>query len=199
MLDRRLYLPQAWVEDEAYAERRAKCGVPKEVAFQTKPTLATEMIKAAHTAGTLPFRWLTLRQAQGRLCDEAFGRDTTFLDSVTDLVWYFAEVPKDTRVWLERPQIAVPEWSGHGRKPTREKLVSGEPNANEVHIIAAQLAAEKWIRHTIKEGSKGTIIADFAMLRVVAVRDGLPGPDVWLVFRRDPASVKSNIISATRR
>ena len=180
LLDRRLYLPQAWVEEAAYAERRAKCGVPKDITFQTKPALATEMIKAVHTVGTLPFRWLT--------CDEAFGRDTAFLDSVVDLVWYFAEVPKDTRVWLKRPQVAVPEWSGHGRKPTREQLVAGEPKADEVHIIAARLTSDKWTRHTIKEGSKGTIIADFAMLRVVAVRDGLPGPEVWLVFRRDPAT-----------
>ena len=28
------------------------------------------------------------------------------------------------------------------------------------------------------------MVADFAALRVVAVRDGLPGPEVWLVFRR---------------
>ena len=28
LLDRRLYLPQEWVEDEAYAERRRRCGVP---------------------------------------------------------------------------------------------------------------------------------------------------------------------------
>ena len=28
-------------------------------------------------------------------------------------------------------------------------------------------------------------MADFVALRVVAVRQGLPGPDVWLVFRRN--------------
>ena len=28
------------------------------------------------------------------------------------------------------------------------------------------------------------MVADFAALRVVAVRDALPGPDVWLVLRR---------------
>ena len=46
------------------------------------------------------------------------------------------------------------------------------------------MPAEQWSRHTIKEGSKGPIVADFAILRVVTVRDGLPGPDVWLIFRR---------------
>ena len=37
----------------------------------------------------------------------------------------------------------------------------------------------------LKEGTKGPLIADFTALRVTAVRDGLPGPDVWLVFRRN--------------
>ena len=53
-------------------------------------------------------------------------------------------------------------------------------------VIAASLAADAWTRHTIKEGSKGPIAADFATLRVVTVRDGLPGPEVWLVLRRNP-------------
>jgi hypothetical protein len=39
-------------------------------------------------------------------------------------------------------------------------------------------------RQTIKEGSQGPMVAEFAMLRVIAVRDALPGPDVWLVLRR---------------
>ncbi len=29
------------------------------------------------------------------------------------------------------------------------------------------------------------MVADFARVRVVAVRDGLPGPEVWLVLRRN--------------
>ena len=47
---------------------------------------------------------------------------------------------------------------------------------------------EHWSRHTIKEGSKGPIVADFAVLRVINVRDGLPGGEVWLVLRRNIAT-----------
>ena len=50
--------------------------------------------------------------------------------------------------------------------------------------MASALPAEAWRRQTIKEGSQGPMVADFAALRVVAVRDALPGPDVWLVLRR---------------
>ena len=181
LLDRRLYLPEEWVEDEAYAERREKCGVPKDIEFKTKLQLGWEMIEAVHEEGTLRGRWLA--------CDEAFGRDTSLLDKVAGIgLWYYAEVPHDTQVWLKRPATAVPEWSGKGRKPTRERLVEGEALPQTVAAIAQDQPAHKWSRHTIKEGSKGPIIADFAFLRVVAVRDELPGPDVWLILRRNVIS-----------
>jgi SRSO17 transposase len=54
-----------------------------------------------------------------------------------------------------------------------------------VAAIARSLSADPWSRRTIKEGSKGPLVADFAALRVVAVRDGLPGPEAWLVVRRN--------------
>lgn len=177
LLDRRLYLPEEWVNDEAYAEKRAKCGVPMDITFQTKQQLASEMLQTVYEAGILPFRWLT--------CDEAFGRDTHFLDTVAEFASYFAEVGVDTRVWLSRPATAVPDWSGVGRRPTRLRLVDGEPTAITVTDVAESLPPDAWQRLKIKEGTKGPIVADFACLRVVAVRQALPGPDVWLIFRRN--------------
>ncbi len=46
LLDRRLYLPEDWVSDDAYADRRRQCGVDKDVTFQTKQELDREMIQA---------------------------------------------------------------------------------------------------------------------------------------------------------
>jgi SRSO17 transposase len=43
----RLYLPKEWAED---AERREKTEVPEEVAFQTKPEIALDQIRAAVAA-----------------------------------------------------------------------------------------------------------------------------------------------------
>jgi len=43
---------------------------------------------------------------------------------------------------------------------------------------------EGWQAFLIKEGSKGPLVAEFTFQRGVAVRGGLPGPDVWIVFRR---------------
>jgi SRSO17 transposase len=175
-LHRRLYLPQEWLGADAYAERRQKCGVPADVSFQTKPELGLEMLRQAAQSGTLTFRWLT--------CDEAFGRDSQFLEQAAHYVDYFAEVPHDTRIWQQRPATAVPGWSGHGRKPTKQRMAAGSPAPQTVVDLAATLSARTWSRQTIKEGSKGPIVADFATLRVVALRNDLPGPDLWLVLRR---------------
>lgn len=178
LLDAKLYLPEKWFDAE-YQARREKCGVPANQVFHTKPELALEMLKAVVNEGSLRFRWIT--------CDEAYGRNTAFLDEIDALkgdYCYCAEVPHDTQVWETRPKTAVPEWEGQGRKPTRVQLVPSEPAAQRIDTLAATLPADAWQPYQIKEGSKGPIVADFAFLRVVAVRDGLPGPDVWLVFRR---------------
>ncbi len=178
LLDRRLYLPEAWVKEDAYAKRRQKLGVPKEITFKTKPELGGEMMAAVVQAGILPSAWVA--------CDEGFGRDTALLDKIAGLgLWYYAEVPHDTCVWLMRPATAVPTWSGHGRKPTQERLLEGQPAAQTVLAVAESLPAEAWSSHLIKEGSKGPIVARCAAGRVVAVRDSLPGPDVWLIVRRN--------------
>ncbi len=176
LLDRRLEMPEDWFTD-AYADRRAACGVPDAVTFTTKPMLGWAMIEAVVPAGGLACRWVT--------CDEAFGCNTALLDKIAGRgLWYFAEVPHDTRVWRERPDSAVPVWSGRGPKPTRERLLPEAPAPEEVQTIAAALPADQWQQHVIQEGSQGPQVAEFALVRVVAVRDGLPGPAVWLVLRR---------------
>lgn len=63
LIDRELYLPRSWTEDPA---RCAAAGVPADVAFATKPALATAMLIRALDAG-LPARWVT--------GDEVYGAD----------------------------------------------------------------------------------------------------------------------------
>ena len=57
LIDRALYLPERWAGDPA---RRAKAGVPDEVAFATKPKpkLGLAMLQRALTAA-VPFAWVT--------------------------------------------------------------------------------------------------------------------------------------------
>jgi SRSO17 transposase len=60
-LDRELYVPQSWAEDQ---QRRAEAGIPPEVKFATKPTLGRRMIERAQQAG-VPFRWVTGDEVYG--------------------------------------------------------------------------------------------------------------------------------------
>jgi SRSO17 transposase len=175
-VDHQLFLPEEWFDDE-HRERWEKCGIPDETTFKTKPELALEMLQAVVVQGCLRFRWVT--------CDELYGRSADFLDSVAGLDrWYFAEVPHNTRVWKTRPKTAVPEWSGRGRRATKKRLLPGESEPQRVDEIVASLKPEEWQPYLIKEGSKGPMVAEFAFWRGVTVRDKLPGPDVWIVFRR---------------
>ena len=160
LLDRRLYMPIEWVQDTEFAERRAKCGVPSDLRFCTKAELGWEMIREIVDSQRIRARWVT--------CDEAFGRDSAFLDAVASSgLWYFAEVPHDTRVGLERPFTAVPKGSGRGRKPTRERLCEGQHEAQAVRTIAEQVVPSQWQRHVIKEGAQGPMEAAFWAMRVV--------------------------------
>jgi SRSO17 transposase len=63
LVDRALYLPKSWAED---TERRAAAGIPTEVAFATKPTLAKDMIERVLDGGA-PAAWVT--------GDEVYGGD----------------------------------------------------------------------------------------------------------------------------
>lgn len=177
LLDDRLYIPEVWFGED-YEDRRKRCRIPDNVRFQTKNELAWEMMEAIIGERSLRFRWVT--------GDEAFGCDTWLLDQIASQErWYFMEVPINTQVWIHRPKTAIPPWSGRGCKPKVPRLLEGEPPPSRVDAIAASLSADCWSRHTIKEGAKGPIVADFAAFRVNNVRNGLPGSEVWLILRRD--------------
>ena len=191
VLDRRLSMPVEWLTDDAYAVRCRQCGVPSEVTCKTKPALAQEMIAAVVESQALRCRWV--------VADEAFGGNPGFLDGVAGLgLWYVAEVPHTTRVWDQRPATHIPPWRGRGRRPQRTRLVEGAPEARTVLDMAASLPAEAWALQTIKEGSQGPLVAECAARRVRAVRDALPGPDVWLVLRRhrEMGELKTSLCNA---
>ena len=135
------------------------------------------MLAAVVKSQALRCRWV--------VADEAFGGNPAFW-----MGW---------RGWAcgILPKCPTPRGSGKSaRPPTSRRGVGADaarsgsawwraaPEARTVLGVAAALPAEAWTRQTIKEGSQGPMVAEFAALRVVAVRDALPGPDVWLVLRR---------------
>jgi SRSO17 transposase len=186
LLDCRLYLPQQWF-GAAYRDRWDGCRIPAATTFATKLALAAELVEQAVTAGRPRARWC--------LCDEWFGRDSSFLDRIAATgLHYLAEVPKDTAVWplvspaagtaQERPQTWVPPHAATGRPRTKLRLQPGTAAPQRLAVLAQQIPAAQWQRYRVLEGSQGPLVADFAVLRAVAVRDSLPGPEVWVLLRR---------------
>jgi SRSO17 transposase len=62
LIDRELYLPQSWAEDQ---DRRRAAGIPQEVEFTTKPRQARAMISRAIEA-KVPFAWFTADEVYGQ-------------------------------------------------------------------------------------------------------------------------------------
>jgi SRSO17 transposase len=171
LLDERLYLPEAWASD---AKRRQEAGVPEDVVFRTKPELALELIR--QLGPKVHHGWVTF--------DEGYGKDPGFLSGLEELdERYLGEVPKSCRVWVQRPQVIEPQPSRSGR-PRQARVAGGQPKPQTVEAIAAALPSSAWKRLHFREGTKGTQQAHFARVRVVAERDDLPGPDLWLMIER---------------
>jgi len=188
LLGRRLYLPAAWFT-AAYRARWRACGIPRGTAFQTKHELAATLVETARQAGALRARWV--------VCDEGYGDSPALLDrwAATGL-HDLAEVARDTQAWFlaepdgqaarARPARWVPPRAAgrRGPVPTKERRHPGSPPAQRADAWAAAVPTARWRRYRILEGSKGPLVAAFVAVRAVAVRDGLPGPEVWLLVRR---------------
>ncbi len=190
LVDNQLFMPEEWFDDD-HAERRKACGVPEELCYQTKPEIALKLLQAMVERNKslekpLAFQWVA--------ADALYGDSITFRDGVATLEkWYFAAIKSTIQVWLQRPEVYVPDWKGRGRHPKRLRLRHPTEKAIPVRDVADQIPADGWTCATLKEGSKGPIVCQFAFLRIVESRDSLPGPEVWLIIRRnvdDPTELK---------
>ena len=184
-LDTQLFLPEQWFE-ETHCEKCEACGVPEAMSYQTKPEIALTLLQAALDRGELPSQWVA--------ADALYGDSPIFRDGVADLKkWFFVEISCSSHIWIEKPELHIPAWKGRGRKPTRLRLCNPEQKSRRVDTIAHQLPEQAWVRATIKDGAKGPLICDFACLRVLESRNGLPGAEIWLIIRRnidDPTEIK---------
>jgi len=163
-LDRRLYLPEEWAEDEA---RRAKCHVPRGVRFQEKWQIALDLLDRSLPG--LPHGWI--------VGDDEFGRPTEFRAALRQREErYVLDVPCNTMVRdLER------------RRPRRRH--AGRGRKREVPFQRADVWAEsqpesRWERIEVRAGDKGPLLVDAIMVRVQARHEGRIGPEEQLVAIR---------------
>jgi len=175
LVDASLYLPQAWTEDP---ERCRAAGVPEGVGYQSKADLALASLRQARQVGHLTGRWVT--------ADEDFGKVPTFRDSLDAEGWrYVLEVPCTTPVFTRSVKTEVPTWSGKGRKPSRPRVVDGEPGPQTVEVVAEGVVPADWHVLTAAEGAQGPRSYQFAAQRGWESGEGLPGRECWLVLRRN--------------
>ena len=173
LLDRRLYLPEEWCNGP---ERREQAQVPANETFQTKPEQAMAMLEHAWQAG-VPMRWVA--------GDEVYGDSTALRDLIARQErWYLLAVRISTAAWTERPRVVEPEPQERGRRCSKVHLAEGEPSATTVKDVVASWPESRWQSLTVAEGEKGLITYDWGCQRIVESRNGLPGPDAWLVARR---------------
>jgi SRSO17 transposase len=185
LIEGQLFMPEAWFDDE-YAAKRTACGLSEDLEFQTKPEIGLKLLQRALQRGSLPFTWVA--------ADELYGDSPAFRDGVAKLnKSYYTEIKGTTSIWRRRPEVYVPDWKGRGRRPTRLRLRNPADYPISVRELVRLIPRETWTTATIKEGSKGPIVCDFAFLRIIESRANLPGPEVWLIIRRnldDPTEVK---------
>lgn len=175
LIDGRLYLPESWFSDEKKAQWE-RWDIPPDTTFKTKIEIAKERINMMLEKNIFNVKWIGL--------DCFFGRDIDFLESLPDHVYFFANIPCDTQVWLEKPECEVPPYSGRGRKPTQLKLVDPKSKPLTVEQVA-NLDQITWQKEILCEGTKGPIYAQMARVRVYISKNGLPGKQYWLFMRRN--------------
>ena len=179
----RLYLPEDWAKDQA---RRHKAKIPETIAFQTKPEIALEQIRAARTAGL----------AQGvALMDAGYGNDTRLRTEISTLgISYVAGIGPNTSVWPAGtgPLPAQPG-KGIGRPP---KLLRRDEKHQPISVktLALSLPAEAWQTITWREGTADWLSSRFARQRVrPAHRDTLltePRAEEWLLIEWPPGEAE---------
>jgi hypothetical protein len=103
-------MPRTWF-DADHADLRKACHVPEKLVFKTKNELMSESIRKIANSEGFDGKYVGV--------DSSFGNDKAFLDSLPENLIYFADVHCNCEVFRSRPDMAVPEYSGRGKRPTK--------------------------------------------------------------------------------
>lgn len=177
LLDKRLFIPEKWFTAN-YEEKRNKCKFPVDVEFKTKPQLAVEMLQNLQEQKIIPYKYV--------LADSLYGNSPEFIDTIkkcTSLT-YFVSMPSDTQCWLERPIPRKKQYKYKGEMHTKDILEKTAKRPITFETLAVSINNYFWYRRKVSEGTKGPIVYEFARMRVVLSKNGLPQKTVWLIIKR---------------
>ncbi len=171
----RLYLPKEWAED---AERREKTEVPEEVAFQTKPAIALDQIRAAVAA----------KVDRGVvLADAAYGINTEFREGLTELdLQYVVGVQSSMTVWEPGKQPLPAKPRGKMGRPPQLLQRATDHQPVSVKQLAMSLPSTAFKEITWREAGERKLRSRFAAVRIRAAhRDyekAEPHQEEWLLI-----------------
>ena len=122
----RLYLPEHWVKDRP---RCAQAGVPEAIEFQTKPRLALDLVRQAHSDG------VSLAPVLG---DSLYGDNAEFRQGLRGLgMEFFLQVdPGKHKGWNQPVPTEL--------KRTRRHVSAEVPPAQTLAELTAGLAPSQW-------------------------------------------------------
>jgi SRSO17 transposase len=176
MVEADLYLPEVWFTEE-YAELRRRWHIPPDREFTTKINLGLQMIDRVQQNG-LPFAVLG--------CDTVYGSSGYFRAEVDRRgIVYLAEVTGETPVYLERPEVGVPETpeGKKGRPFSRWRILNG------VSWVAAKQVAQdtelEWREVPVRHTERGELIYPCAARRVWTITEEGQVREEWLFLRRE--------------
>ncbi len=151
-LDFTIYLPEEWLEEE----RRYKAGIPKDVTFQPKWSLALALIDRA-------LAWEVPRGVI--VADAGYGSTTEFRTGLAERKLLFVVGIQNTvAVWVDSGNLVAPPAGRRGR-PRRRPLEVGNPLS--VAEVSQSWPSATWQRITWREGTKGPMTSRFAAARVL--------------------------------
>jgi SRSO17 transposase len=120
------------------------------VVFRTKPQIALGMVERALAHGVRVQAWTF---------DEAYGRDSAFLDGLEQHRQVFVgEVPTNFRGWVILPRVLrdgpTPR---RGRKKKYPRLARGRPSSEVQNLLrySPVFRQQKWQRYRIKDTERG--------------------------------------------
>jgi SRSO17 transposase len=146
LVDERLYLPKQWANNRA---RRRKCGVPKDIRYQTRQELALDMLKS--NGKYLPHGWIAADDEMGR--SSGFRRDLRALGEQ-----YLLAVPSNTGI--RDIESKPPAYGGRGQPPKQP--------FKRVDIWCEALSDAAWTKIDVRDGEKGPLVTEIVKRRVVA-------------------------------
>jgi len=169
-IDGELYFPKKWFTDD-YAASRKRIDMPEERTFATKLELALQMTQRAYENG-VSFCAVDF--------DTLYGRSGELRDAFNQEGFeYYADVPNNTKVYLEPPQIIYP-FTKRG-VPSKNYEVIGISYTVEAMQTHTEI---KWEEITLRPNERGMLRAKFARFQVWTVRDDGSLRPEWLLIRQ---------------